>query len=128
MKNSKAIIYQRQDGGTSVLHVSAETELTIEDIAKKDVPFGMHYIIVAQTELPEQKYIDAIEVDFSKESDGRGLGPDIFAACKIAEAEGTFYSYEFDDEPEQELPEYLYEKALAEGLIEAEPELSLIHI
>jgi hypothetical protein len=122
MKINKAVIYQKEEGGVGVLRTAVDEELPVHEIAKKDVPFGMHYIIVNASELPEQKYINAIEVDFAQESDGRGLGVEVYTLCKQAEAEGTFYSYEFDDEPEQELPAHLYEKALAEGLIEAEPE------
>jgi hypothetical protein len=122
MKINKAVIYQKEEGGVGVLRTAVDEELPVHEIAKKDVPFGMHYIIVNASELPEQKYINSIEVDFAQESDGRGLGVEVYTLCKQAEAEGTFYSYEFDDEPEQELPAHLYEKALAEGLIEAEPE------
>jgi hypothetical protein len=117
-----SVIYQKEDGTCGVMQVSPESELTPSEIAQKDVEFGMHFILVPTSELPEPAYYSAIEVDFSIHSDGRGLGSEIFYACKDAEAEGTYYSYEFDDEPEQEMPEELYEKALAEGLIDPEPE------
>ena len=117
-----SIIYQKENGTCGVLKVSPESELTPIEIAQKDVDFGMHFILVPASELPEPAYYSAIEVDFSVHSDGRGLGSEVFWACKEAEADGTYYSYEFDDEPEQVMPEELYEKALAEGLIDPEPE------
>lgn len=117
-----SIIYQKEDGTCGVMQASSGSELTLNEIAQKDVEFGMHFILVPTSELPEPAYYSAIEVDFSIHSDGRGLGSQVFYACKDAEADGTFFSYEFDDEPEQELPEELYEKALAEGLIDPEPE------
>ena len=117
-----SIIYEKEDGSCGIMHPSKTSEYTVAEIAQKDVDFGMRFIIVPRHELPEIKYQSAIEVDFDTHTDGRGLGSYVFLACKEAEADGTFFSYEFDDEPEQELPEELYEKALAEGLIDPEPE------
>jgi len=74
--NDKRIIYERPDGTLGVISPLASSGLTVEQIAKKDVPAGAPYLIIDATELPEDRtYRDAWAADFS-EPDGVGIGPE----------------------------------------------------
>lgn len=49
--------------------------LTIQEIARKDVPFGVPYRIIDAAQIPEDRtYRDAWTADFT-DPDGAGLGP-----------------------------------------------------
>jgi hypothetical protein len=61
------------DAGVWVIFPAANCPLAIEDIAKKDVPAGLPYVYVDDSELPDQQYREAWDCDFS-EPDGYGLG------------------------------------------------------
>lgn len=50
----KRIIYPTDDGGVAVI-VPADCGLTIEEIAKKDVPEGKPYKIVDVSEIPSDR-------------------------------------------------------------------------
>lgn len=50
---SKVIIYPNEYGGVSVLTPILESGLTIDQIAKKDVPPGTPFKIVDSSEIPE---------------------------------------------------------------------------
>lgn len=72
--DDKRIIYERPDGSIGVITPLSASGLTIEDIARKDVPAGAPYLIIDATELPEDRtYRDAWTADFS-EPDGVGIG------------------------------------------------------
>lgn len=65
------IVYPRRDGGVCVLHPQ-DLEMSVEDIAKKDVPAGRPFKFLDPSLLPSDRYFrDAWEVDFSK-PDGFG--------------------------------------------------------
>ena len=50
-------------------------EMSIQEIARKDVPFNVPYLIIDQAEIPtDRTYRGAWTVDFSN-PDGVGLGP-----------------------------------------------------
>lgn len=72
---TKVIIYP-QDSGTLAL-VFPTGEIAIEEVARKDVPTGIPYIIVDKSDLPEESFdfSDAWETDFSS-PDGYGIGQD----------------------------------------------------
>lgn len=66
-------------GGIAVL-VPCKCGLTVEQIAQKDVPAGVPYLIVDATDIPtDRTYRSAWRADFSQ-PDGYGLGPEAFAA------------------------------------------------
>lgn len=51
---NKRIIYPTDDGGVAII-IPADCGLTIEEIAKKDVPAGKPYKIVDVSEIPEDR-------------------------------------------------------------------------
>ena len=74
------IIYQNNEGGISVIHPTGE--LSIEEVAAKDVPQGVAYEIVEDDAIPGDRFFRnawvangaAVDVDLSKAKD---IGHDI---------------------------------------------------
>ena len=70
---NKAIIYQNDEGGISIIHPAPNSKLTIEQIAAKDVPTGKPYKIVDRSEIPtDRTFRNAWEVDEAELTDGIG--------------------------------------------------------
>ena len=69
------IIYQTENGGVAVI-VPADEALanhTIKEIAEKDVPSGLPYKIVEDSDVPsDRSFRDAWEVEESDLTDGVG--------------------------------------------------------
>ena len=66
------IIYPNGSGGISL--VIPTNILAIEEVARKDVPAGVPYRFVNETDLPEDHtFFNAWEADFSN-PDGYGIG------------------------------------------------------
>lgn len=62
----KRIIYNNNDGGLSVIIPSESSGLTVEQIAAKDVPTGVPYLIIEATDLPaDRSQRQAWEADFT---------------------------------------------------------------
>jgi hypothetical protein len=81
---TQRIIYQNNDGGVSIIIPTPEAlqTLTIDDIAKKDVPAGVAYKIVDTASIPEDRtFRGAWEADIT-EPDGVGLGYDAWFALQ----------------------------------------------
>ena len=77
---TQPLIYP-QDDGTLALVISTG-ELPIEDVAQKDVPTGVPYLIVDSADVPEDHtFFGAWEADFSN-PDGHGLGADAYFATQ----------------------------------------------
>lgn len=53
--SDKRIIYPTDDGGVAVIVPAPNCELSIEDIAKKDVPAGKDYRIVDVADIPADR-------------------------------------------------------------------------
>ena len=69
------IIYKNNNGGVSVITPSDESLafMTIDEIAKKDVPTGLPYKIVGDSEIPtDRTFRDAWTVDEATLTDGVG--------------------------------------------------------
>ena len=69
------IIYKNESGGVSILHPTDEalSFMTIDEIAKKDVPTGLPYKIVDDSEIPtDRTFRDAWTVDEENLTDGVG--------------------------------------------------------
>ena len=74
------IIFQNQEGGVSVIHPTGE--LSIEEVAAKDVPAGVAYEIVEDDAIPGDRFFRnawvangaAVDVDLDKAKD---IGHDI---------------------------------------------------
>lgn len=70
---NERILYPN-DGGISILIPSDSCDLTILQMAQKDVPAGVPYKIVDISEIPtDRTFRDAWEYDFSN-PDGYGIG------------------------------------------------------
>ena len=81
-KTMKRIIYQNESGGICVIIPTGE--LPIEDVAQKDVPAGVPYLLVDVTDIPSDRtFREAWEADFSN-PDGYGIGADAYFAAKEA--------------------------------------------
>jgi hypothetical protein len=81
---TQRIIYQNNAGGVSIIISTPEAlqTLTIDDIAKKDVPAGVAYKIVDVSDIPEDiTFRGAWEADIT-EPDGVGLGYDAWFALQ----------------------------------------------
>ena len=69
------IIYKNENGGVSILHPTDEalSFMTIDEIALKDVPTGLPYKIVDDSEIPtDRTFRDAWTVDEASLTDGVG--------------------------------------------------------
>lgn len=52
---TKRIIYKTPEGGVAVIVPAPNCGLTIEEIARKDVPWGAQYQIVDVSDIPEDR-------------------------------------------------------------------------
>ena len=52
--SNKRILYQTEEGGVAVI-IPVSTELTLEEIAERDVPSGRPYKIVDASEVPSDR-------------------------------------------------------------------------
>jgi len=52
---TKRIIYPTPEGGVAIIVPAPECELTIEQIAAKDVPAGVQYKIIDTTDMPTDR-------------------------------------------------------------------------
>ncbi|TCB77427.1 hypothetical protein [Acinetobacter sp. ANC 4173] len=69
------IIYKNDNGGISIIHPSPEAlkVMTIEKIALKDVPTGLAFAIVEDSEIPEDRtFRDAWTIEDSLLTGGVG--------------------------------------------------------
>ncbi|MAL09528.1 MAG: hypothetical protein CMF74_07675 [Maricaulis sp.] len=55
MNSNKRILWQPEDGGVAVIVPTDNCGLTVEEIAKKDVPSGRPYKIVDASEVPSDR-------------------------------------------------------------------------
>ncbi len=52
---NKRIIYPTDDGGVAIIIPAPNCGLTIEDIARKDVPLGKPFQIIDEDEIPTDR-------------------------------------------------------------------------
>lgn len=84
---TKVIIFPNDDGWLTVVNPILECGLSIEEIARKDVPAGKPYHIIDKSLLPqEHMFFEAWEADFSN-PDGHGIGHDAWFAEQAAKEE-----------------------------------------
>jgi hypothetical protein len=77
---TQVIIFPNEKGWLSVISPASECGLTIEEIARKDVPAGKPYHIINADQLPQDNvFFNAWEADFSN-PDGQGIGADAWFA------------------------------------------------
>ena len=71
--SDKRIIYKNEDGSVGVIVPITESGLTVEQIAKKDVPTGIKYKIVDVSEISSDRtFRDAWIIDEAELTDGVG--------------------------------------------------------
>ena len=71
---SDRIIFPSEEGGIVIVNPCLDCGLTIEEIASKDVPAGVPYLIVSETNFPtDYLFFSAWEADFSNPH-GYGIG------------------------------------------------------
>ena len=81
---NQQIIYPQDDGSVALIIPAPECGITIEEIARKDVPAGKPYLIVEASDLPEDhEFFNAWEADFSN-PDGNGIGATAWYAEQAA--------------------------------------------
>lgn len=72
---TKQIIYPNSVGGVALVTPAIDCGLSVEEIARKDVPAGRPYVILNAESLPSDfTFFDAWEADFSQPH-GTGIGP-----------------------------------------------------
>lgn len=77
---TKCIIYPTDKGSVAVITPALECGLSVEEIARKDVPAGKPYHIVDEEQLPQDPtFFNAWEADFSSPA-GVGIGHDAWVA------------------------------------------------
>lgn len=81
---TQVIIYPNDKGWLSVLTPAPECGLSVEEVARKDVPAGKPYHIINADQLPQEFiFFEAWEADFSS-PDGQGIGHDAWFAEQVA--------------------------------------------
>jgi hypothetical protein len=84
---NQQIIHPTDNGGVAVIIPAPECGLSIEEIARKDVPAGKPYHIINSDQLPtDDMFFSAWEADFSNPS-GYGIGHDAWFAEQAAKEE-----------------------------------------
>jgi hypothetical protein len=79
----KYVIYPQENNSVALMCKAPECPLTIEEVAKKDTPVGVPYLIIDASDIPTEfdEFFEAWEADFSN-PDGYGMGHDAFHAWK----------------------------------------------
>ena len=81
---TQVIIYPNEQGWLSVVSPAAECGLSVEEIARKDVPAGKPYHIINADQLPQDNmFFNAWESDFNSPG-GYGIGHDAWFAEQAA--------------------------------------------
>lgn len=82
------IIYKNDDGSVAVILPAPNTDLTIEEIARKDVPAGKDYWFIDDEEAKQIGGVfgGSFEVDETNTPDGQGIGADAWFAEREANA------------------------------------------
>lgn len=76
----KRIIYPNDTGGIALVTPVIECGISVEEIARKDVPAGKPYIILDTVDVPTDfTFFDAWEADFST-NHGIAIGADAWFA------------------------------------------------
>ena len=73
MNSEKRIIYKNDDGTVSIIIPANNINMTVEELAQKDVPTGLKYKIVEDEVIPtDRSFRNAWEVDEAELTDGVG--------------------------------------------------------
>ena len=78
------IIFPNDEGRITFVYPAPNCGLTIEEIARKDVPAGKPYLLVPNELVPrDHEFFNAFEADFSS-PDGHGIGAEAWFAEQVA--------------------------------------------
>jgi hypothetical protein len=95
----KLIIYTNENDKLSILTPASECGLPIEEVARKDVPAGVPYQIVDETDIPtDREFRNAWEANIIP--DGVGIGADAWFAEQAelkAQEEANKQEVEYDN-------------------------------
>lgn len=81
---TKVIIYPSDEGWLSIITPAPDCGVSVEEIARKDVPAGKPYHIINVNQLPQDDmFFNAWEADFSNPT-GHGIGPEAWFAEQAA--------------------------------------------
>lgn len=72
---AQVIVFQNEDGSIGVIHPSNEVlgKYTVKQVAEKDCPAGLPYIIIDSSEIPESRtFRSAWELPADTKFDGVG--------------------------------------------------------
>tara|TARA_R100000742_G_C4262362_1_gene80168 strand:+ start:576 stop:821 length:246 start_codon:yes stop_codon:yes gene_type:complete len=73
MNSEKRIIYKSSNGSVKVIVPADNIDMTVEEIAQKDVPTGVKYKIVDVSEIsPDRTFRNAWDIDEAELTDGTG--------------------------------------------------------
>ena len=73
MNSEKRIIYKTSNGSVRVIVPADNIDMTVEEIAQKDVPTGLKYKIVDVSEISSDRtFRDAWTIDDAELTDGVG--------------------------------------------------------
>ena len=73
MNSEKRIIYKTSTGSLRIIVPADNIDMTVEEIAQKDVPTGLKYKIVDVSEVPsDREFRNAWTIDEAELTDGVG--------------------------------------------------------
>jgi hypothetical protein len=73
MNSEKRIIYKTSTGSLRIIVPADNIDMTVEEIAQKDVPTGLKYKIVDVSEVPsDREFRNAWDIDETELTDGTG--------------------------------------------------------
>jgi ribosomal protein S12 len=73
MNSEKRIIYKSSDSSVRIIIPADNIDMTVEEIAQKDVPTGVKYKIVNVSEIsPDRTFRNAWDIDEAELTDGVG--------------------------------------------------------
>ena len=76
----KVIIYPQENNSIALVIPAPECPISIQEVARKDVPAGVPFLIIDASQLPqEEEYFNSFEADFSN-PDGHGIGAEAWFA------------------------------------------------
>lgn len=83
------IVWPSESGeGIVVTMPCLECGLTISEIARKDVPAGLPFVFIEESELPPIELREAWDCDFS-DPDGYGIGPEAWWQERLDEQDAA---------------------------------------
>jgi hypothetical protein len=76
----QVIIYPQENNSIALVIPAPECPISIQEVARKDVPAGVPFLIIDSSQLPqEEEYFNSFEADFSN-PDGYGIGAEAWFA------------------------------------------------